>query len=47
VMAASDRLTPYNGAAAWSHYLEKLGVAADLARPSRTPGECRMIKRSR
>ncbi|HEY9249185.1 MAG TPA: hypothetical protein VIO38_08640 [Rariglobus sp.] len=30
--AAQDRLTPYGGAAAWSHYLEKLGVVADLAR---------------
>lgn len=32
VTATSDRLTPYGGAAAWSHYLEKLGVVADLAR---------------
>lgn len=32
VTAAQDRLTPYGGAAAWSHYLEKLGVIADLAR---------------
>src|SRR6185436_7880111 len=31
VMPAADRLTPYGGAAAWSHYLEKLGVASDLA----------------
>ncbi len=36
VMVANDRLTPYGGAAAWSHYLEKLGVVADLAR--RFPG---------
>lgn len=32
VTAAEDRLTAYGGAAAWSHYLEKLGVVADLAR---------------
>ena len=32
VTAATDRLTPYGGAAAWSHYLEQLGVVADLAR---------------
>lgn len=32
VTAAGDRLTPYGGAAAWSHYLEKLGVITDLAR---------------
>lgn len=32
VTATQDRLTPYGGAAAWSHYLEKLGVIADLAR---------------
>jgi len=32
VTTASDRLTPYGGAAAWSHYLEKLGVITDLAR---------------
>lgn len=32
VVAASDRLTPYGGVAAWSHYLEKVGVVADLAR---------------
>ena len=32
VVAANDRLTPYGGAAAWSHYLEKLGVIADLER---------------
>jgi len=32
VTAAQDRLTPYGGAAAWSHCLEKLGVIADLAR---------------
>ena len=31
VRPASDRLTPYGGAAAWSHYLEKIGVVADLA----------------
>src|SRR5690606_33829635 len=31
VMPATDRLTPYGGAAAWSHYIEKLGVVADLA----------------
>ena len=31
VMPAADRLTPYGGAAAWSHYLEKLGVVSDLA----------------
>jgi len=29
---AQDRLTRYGGAATWSHYLEKLGVVADLAR---------------
>jgi len=32
VTASTDRLTPYGGAAAWSHYLEQLGVVADLAR---------------
>ena len=32
VTASGERLTPYGGAAAWSHYLEKLGVVADLAR---------------
>lgn len=31
-----DRLTPYGGVAAWSHYLEKLGVVKDLAQ--RFPG---------
>ena len=31
-----DRLTPYGGVAAWSHYLEKLGVVRDLAQ--RFPG---------
>lgn len=31
VMAATDRLTPYGGVAAWSHYLDKLGVVTDLA----------------
>jgi len=31
VTASTDRLTPYGGAAAWSHYLEQLGVVADLA----------------
>lgn len=32
VTTARDRLTPWGGAEAWSHYLEKLGVIADLAR---------------
>ena len=32
VTTSTDRLTPYGGAAAWSHYLEKLGVVTDLAR---------------
>ncbi len=32
VEATHERLTPYGGAAAWSHYLEKLGLVADLAR---------------
>jgi hypothetical protein len=32
VAMAGDRLTPYGGAAAWSHFLEKLGVVADLGR---------------
>ena len=32
VTAAQDRLTAYGGAAAWSHHLEKPGVAADLVR---------------
>lgn len=32
VSLAPDRLTPYGGAAAWSHYLEKLGILADLDR---------------
>jgi len=32
VEACSDRLTPYGTAAAWCHYLEKLGVVTDLAR---------------
>ncbi len=31
VEATNDRLTPYGGAAAWSHYLEKVGIVADLA----------------
>ena len=31
VKATNDRLTPYGGAAAWSHYLEKVGIVADLA----------------
>ncbi|MBK9990803.1 MAG: hypothetical protein IPP19_08750 [Verrucomicrobia bacterium] len=29
---STDRLTAYGGAAAWSHYLEKLGLVTDLAR---------------
>lgn len=32
VEATPDRLTPYGGVAAWSHYLERLGVVEDLAR---------------
>lgn len=32
VAAAQDRQTPYVEAAAWSHYLEKLGIVGDLAR---------------
>jgi len=31
VEATNDRRTPYGGAAAWSHYLEKVGIVADLA----------------
>ncbi|MBK9992384.1 MAG: hypothetical protein IPP19_17100 [Verrucomicrobia bacterium] len=32
VTTSTDRLTAYGGAAAWSHYLEKLGLVTDLAR---------------
>lgn len=31
VELSGDRLTPYGGLAAWSHYLERLGVVEDLA----------------
>ena len=31
MMAVTVRLTPYVGVAAWSHYLDKLGVVTDLA----------------
>lgn len=37
VECGGDRLTPYGGLAAWSHYLEKLGIIDDLA--SRIPVE--------
>jgi hypothetical protein len=30
--ACADRLTPYGGLAAWSHYLERVGIVTDLAR---------------
>jgi hypothetical protein len=47
VSAAQDRLTPHGGAAAWSHYLAKLGIVADLARrfPSRRRAPARMPRR--
>ena len=32
VEASADRLTPYGGLAAWSHYLERIGIVEDLAR---------------
>ena len=32
VEACLDRLTPYGGLAAWSHYLERIGIVEDLAR---------------
>lgn len=32
VEACADRLTPYGGLAAWSHYLERVGIVAGLAR---------------
>ena len=32
VEACGDRLTPYGGLAAWSHYLEHIGIVEDLAR---------------
>ena len=32
VEACSDRLTPYGGLAAWSYYLERIGIVEDLAR---------------
>jgi hypothetical protein len=32
VKASADRLTPYGGLAAWSHYLERVGIVTDLAR---------------
>jgi hypothetical protein len=45
VEACGDRLTPYGGIAAWSHYLERVGMVEDLAkrypaertRPNSTP----------
>lgn len=32
VEMTADRLTPYGGVAAWSHYLEKVGIVDELAR---------------
>jgi len=32
VESCGDRLTPYGGLAAWSHYLQRVGVVEDLAR---------------
>jgi len=32
VECSQDRLTPYGGLAAWSHYVEKVGIVDDLAR---------------
>lgn len=32
VEACADRLTPYGGLAAWSHYLERIGIVEDLAK---------------
>jgi len=30
--ACTDRLTPYGGLAAWSHYVKRVGIVNDLAR---------------
>jgi hypothetical protein len=32
VEACADRLTAYGGLAAWSHYVEHLGIVEDLAK---------------
>lgn len=32
VEACTERLTPYGGLAAWSHYVERVGIVNDLAR---------------